>query len=63
MLGVPGVVVGEHFQDLGGSSLQAIRICARVRKEFGVRAAPEDLFESDTVGDFCTALARATDRA
>ncbi|MFM9368117.1 acyl carrier protein [Streptomyces sp. Da 82-17] len=48
----------SHFQDLGGSSLQAIRICARVRKESGVTVAPEELFDADTVGDFCSALAR-----
>ncbi|NBE51174.1 phosphopantetheine-binding protein [Streptomyces boluensis] len=63
VLGERDVPVGEHFQDLGGSSLQAIRICARVRKELGVKAAPEALFESDTVGEFSAALARAVDRA
>ncbi|RII13798.1 peptide synthase [Streptomyces sp. YIM 130001] len=49
----------ENFYDRGGTSLQAIRICARVRRDLGVKAAAETVFDSDTLGDFCAGLAAA----
>ncbi|MFC7309451.1 phosphopantetheine-binding protein [Streptomyces monticola] len=62
VLGTDGAPLTENFYDLGGSSLQAIRICTRISRELALKAAPEDLFEHDTIGDFCTALIRAQSR-
>ncbi|MFI1250929.1 acyl carrier protein [Streptomyces anulatus] len=56
-LDVPQVTPDDNFYDFGGSSLQAMRICARLRKDWGVHAAPDALFEADTLGDFAAALA------
>ncbi|WP_320772917.1 amino acid adenylation domain-containing protein [Streptomyces sp. CRN 30] len=56
VLGVPGADGADNFYDFGGSSLQAMRICARLAKDLGVRAAPEALFEADTLSDFLAGL-------
>jgi len=47
VLKVPHVTMADGFHDFGGTSLQAMRICARIGTELGVRIAPERLFESD----------------
>ncbi|MDG9688365.1 phosphopantetheine-binding protein [Streptomyces sp. DH18] len=57
ILDVPKVTADDNFYDFGGSSLQAMRICARLRKDWGVHAAPDALFEADTLGDFAAVLA------
>ncbi|MGW0737651.1 phosphopantetheine-binding protein [Streptomyces sp. NPDC002851] len=59
VLGLPEAPLHENLYDVGGSSLQGIRICARIQKELGVKASPEDLFESETLGDFCASVANA----
>ncbi|MFF3958332.1 acyl carrier protein [Streptomyces sp. NPDC001890] len=56
VLDVPELTADANFYDYGGSSLQAMRVCARLGKDLGVRAAPEALFETDTLGDFAAAL-------
>ncbi|WP_406118897.1 phosphopantetheine-binding protein [Streptomyces anulatus] len=57
ILVVPQVTPDDNFYDFGGSSLQAMRICARLKKDWGVHAAPDALFEADTLGDFAAVLA------
>lgn len=42
----------DSFYDFGGTSLAAIKICARLEHEFGWRAQPDWLFISDVVADF-----------
>lgn len=42
----------DSFYDFGGTSLAAIKICARLEQEFGWRARPDWLFTSDVVADF-----------
>ncbi|MGC4806821.1 acyl carrier protein [Micromonospora sp. DT233] len=49
VLKVPHVAATDSFYDFGGTSLQAMRICARIGKELGVRVSPEVLFDSDTL--------------
>jgi acyl carrier protein len=57
----------DSFYDFGGTSLEAIRICARVESELGFQAQPTWLFTSDVVADFASklrsehALAASTD--
>jgi acyl carrier protein len=46
----------DSFYDFGGTSLEAIRICARVESELGYQAQPTWLFTSDVVADFATKL-------
>jgi len=42
----------DSFYDFGGTSLDAIRICARLETELGCQARPVWLFTSDVVADF-----------
>lgn len=42
----------DSFYDFGGTSLAAIRICARIEYELGWQAEPAWLFTSDIVADF-----------
>lgn len=55
VLKVPHVAAADSFYDFGGTSLQAMRICARIGKELGVRVSPEVLFDSDTLADVISA--------
>jgi|SRR5215472_10612767 len=42
----------DSFYVFGGTSLAAIKICARLEYEFGWQAQPAWLFVSDVVADF-----------
>jgi hypothetical protein len=42
----------DSYYDFGGTSLAAIKICARLEHERGWRAEPAWLFISDVVADF-----------
>jgi acyl carrier protein len=55
VLGVPQVSPTDSIYDFGGTSLQAMRICARLSKELGLRVSPELLFDSDTLADVIAA--------
>jgi NAD(P)-dependent dehydrogenase (short-subunit alcohol dehydrogenase family)/acyl carrier protein len=54
VLGIEQVGVHDNFFDLGGSSLFAIQVLSRLRKEFNVEVPPAMIFEGATV----SALAR-----
>lgn len=56
VLNVAQVAPDDDFYDFGGSSLQAMRICARLEKDLRIKAAPEALFEAESLGDFATGL-------
>ena len=62
VLKVPQVAATDSFYDFGGTSLQAMRICARLGKELGLRVKPEVLFESDTLADVISAADRGRTR-
>lgn len=52
VLGVDRIGRKDSFYDFGGTSLQAIRICARVEKETGYRVMPAWIFTHDVLADF-----------
>ncbi|MEW1723448.1 acyl carrier protein [Streptomyces sp. NPDC093109] len=56
VLKVPRITEADSFYDFGGTSLQAMRICARIRKELGAGITPETLFECDTFAEVITAV-------
>jgi hypothetical protein len=42
----------DSFYDFGTTSLQAVRICARIQKQTGLPALPVWLFDHDVLSDF-----------
>ncbi len=59
VLGVGPVGVHDDFFELGGRSLVAMEILARVRSAFGVELPLRSLFESATVAELAHALEQA----
>jgi acyl carrier protein len=49
MLGITPVGVNDNLFELGGDSLLAIQILARVRKSFGVELHPAAFFDTPTI--------------
>lgn len=56
VLGVDRIGRTDSFYDFGGTSLEAIRICARIEGEVGIRAQPLWLFSNDILADFVRQL-------
>jgi acyl carrier protein len=52
VLGVDRIGRTDSFYDFGGTSLQAIRICARIEAKLGIQAVPLWLFDNDVLVDF-----------
>ncbi|WP_046728758.1 phosphopantetheine-binding protein [Streptomyces humi] len=61
VLEVDSVAGDLSFYDFGGTSLQAMRICARIERLTGREVAPELLFDADTFEDFVADVLRADD--
>jgi len=57
VLGRAPIDVHDHFYDLGGESLQAMRIMARIRKSLGVAVDLQALLDSPTVAELARAVA------
>jgi len=57
ILDIDRVGRSDSFYDLGGTSLQAMRICARMERDLGVRALPVWLFDADILSDFAERVA------
>ncbi|MFF5675060.1 phosphopantetheine-binding protein [Streptomyces hygroscopicus] len=53
------VTPGDSFYDLGGTSLQAVRICTRLGPRLGTDISPDTLFESGDLAEFIQAIAAA----
>ncbi|MDN3294944.1 acyl carrier protein [Streptomyces ficellus] len=51
----------DSFYDVGGTSLDAIRICLRVGRELGVDIAPETLLDSEDLAGFAAVVSAARD--
>ncbi|MFI9275595.1 amino acid adenylation domain-containing protein [Kitasatospora sp. NPDC052896] len=60
LLGISPVGVHDRFLDLGGQSLIATRLCARLRKLTGAELTPAELLASPTVAQLAAALPAAT---
>ncbi|WMX46962.1 phosphopantetheine-binding protein [Streptomyces roseicoloratus] len=52
VLSVDRVGQRDSFYDLGGTSLSAIRICARIERRLGLRVDPLWLLDHDELADF-----------
>lgn len=52
VLSVDRVGRRDSFYDLGGTSLAAIRICARIERRLGLRVDPLWLLDHDELADF-----------
>ncbi len=57
VLGLAQLAAGESFFDLGGDSLIALQVVARLRQRLGVETPVQLLFENPTLGAFATAVA------
>ncbi len=57
VLGISEVGTNDHYyDDLGGTSLQAVTICARIERELGVRVPLVALLESPTISLLAPAI-------
>jgi acyl carrier protein len=56
VLGVPEVGIDDSFFDLGGQSLQAMRLLNQIRARTGVELAVNTLFDAPTVAELATFL-------
>lgn len=53
-LGIAPIGAHDNLFELGGDSLLAIRLLARVRKAYGVELQPADFFKAPTVAELAT---------
>ncbi|WP_462417900.1 condensation domain-containing protein [Kytococcus sp. Marseille-QA3725] len=60
VVGVPIPSANDTFLDIGGSSLDAIRILARFEQEHGIRIDPTDFFDCEQLGDVAQFLTEPT---
>lgn len=56
VIGHEAIDVHDHFYDLGGESLQAMRIMARIRKTFDVDVDLQSLLEAPTVAEMAETI-------
>jgi len=62
-LGVPAQDTGDDFFEIGGNSLIAMRLLARVEAEFGEDCLPpDDLFGSASIEEIARSIARNAGR-
>jgi phthiocerol/phenolphthiocerol synthesis type-I polyketide synthase E len=61
VLGLEQVGIHDNFFDLGGSSLFAIQVLSRLRKEFNVEVPPAMIFEGATISALAKLLTQDQD--
>ncbi|WIN00444.1 amino acid adenylation domain-containing protein [Actinoplanes oblitus] len=64
IVNVPVARIGRrtHFFDIGGHSLSAMRVLARIREEFGVEVGLSELFDAPRLDAVAAAIDRKTER-
>jgi len=60
VLNVEMVQRDSNFYDLGGDSLLAMRVLARVRRAFGISLSVRKLLGRPTLAEFATVISSAT---
>ncbi|MFK4071137.1 MupA/Atu3671 family FMN-dependent luciferase-like monooxygenase [Streptomyces sp. NPDC029674] len=63
VLGEASVGAHDNFFRLGGNSVLAVALLARIEKEFGRRLSMADLFQGPTVAELAASLVRGGDTA
>jgi acyl carrier protein len=63
LLQIPQIGPDEHFLDLGGDSMLALRLKSRIRERLGVEPTAEMLFNCSTVRELTAALAPLLENA
>jgi acyl carrier protein len=61
VLGVPTISVHDNFFNIGGNSLSAVRILARIRDQFEISLSVVDLFETPTIAGVAAIVESYTD--
>jgi thioesterase domain-containing protein/acyl carrier protein len=61
VLKAPAIDANSHFFDLGGHSMLAVQMIAKVHAEFGVRLDPISLFKMPALGEFASQIAAPTE--
>jgi len=56
VLALPEVGVDEDFFELGGDSLKAMQVMARIQQQFAVEVSVRILFDAPTIGDLTAAV-------
>jgi acyl carrier protein len=54
----PSLQSGEHFFDLGGNSMSAIRIISRINSACGSSLTTQDLYDNPSVQELAAAVRR-----
>ena len=62
VLGIEDVGINDSFFELGGSSLFAIQVLSRLRKEFNVEIPPAMIFEGATISALAKLLTKDQDQ-
>ena len=63
VLGIEDVGIHDSFFELGGSSLFAIQVLSRLRKEFNVEIPPAMIFEGATISALAKLLTKDQEKA
>ncbi|MEQ1559088.1 MAG: amino acid adenylation domain-containing protein [Methyloglobulus sp.] len=59
ILGVEQIGIYDDFFDLGGHSLSAVQVIAKIQESFDIKVPVKTIFESPTVAEFVDRLAEA----
>jgi thioesterase domain-containing protein/acyl carrier protein len=63
LLGIESIGLGENYFDLGGDSILAVQLFAKIHEEFNVKLPVSVLFEAPTIEELAIVLRRETPSA